>query len=166
MDNISNTLAVAWKEIQMIVKDRGNLAILFLLPLLLGSVYGSINLQMGADSEEPAILLDVLLVNEDGATFGNQVADALKAIDELNIEEIGSLAQAGERQHRDRDHEPGGHRGDDLGRDSVWHSHPFGQVGDAGRRWRGDQASCGGAESRRHHDQPERVAAKSCHLGG
>ncbi len=97
MNNISNTLAVAWKEIQMIVKDRGSLAILFLLPLLLGSVYGSINLQMEADSEEPAILLDVLLVNEDGAAFGNQVADALKEIDELNVEDVATPAQAEER---------------------------------------------------------------------
>jgi ABC-2 type transport system permease protein len=97
MDNISDTLAVAWKEIQLIIKDRGSLAILFMLPLLIGSFYGSINLQIEGDGEEPAILLDVLLVNEDDAPFGNQVADALKAIDELDIEEIGSQAQAEER---------------------------------------------------------------------
>jgi len=97
MKVIRDTLAVAWKEIQLILKDRGSLALLFLLPLLIGSVYGSLNLQLAEDGDEPAILLDVLLVNEDGEAFGNQVADALKAIDELRITQMITMQQAEER---------------------------------------------------------------------
>jgi len=97
MKVIRDTLAVAWKEIQLILKDRGSLALLFLLPLLIGSVYGSLNLQLAEDGDEPAILSDVLLVNEDGEAFGNQVADALKAIDELRITQMITMQQAEER---------------------------------------------------------------------
>ncbi len=97
MKVIRDTLAVTWKEIQLTLKDRGSLALLFLLPLLIGSVYGSLNLQLAEDGDEPAILLDVLLVNEDGEPFGNQVADALKAIDELRITQMITMQQAEER---------------------------------------------------------------------
>lgn len=97
MKVIQDTLAVAWKEIQLILKDRGSLAMLFLMPLLIGSVYGSLNLQLAEDGDEPAILLDVLLINEDGDTFGNQIAEALKAIDELRITQMITLQQAEER---------------------------------------------------------------------
>ena len=94
MKAVRDTLAVAWKEIQLIIKDRGSLAIFFLLPLLIGSVYGSINLQLAGEDEQLAILVNVLLVNEDNAVFGNQVAEALKQIDELNVEVISTKAQA------------------------------------------------------------------------
>jgi len=94
MKTVRDTLAVAWKEIQLITKDRGALAIFFLLPLLLGSVYGSINLQIGGEDEQLAILVNILLVNEDKAVFGNQVAEALKQIEEFNVEDIATKAQA------------------------------------------------------------------------
>jgi hypothetical protein len=32
MNTLSNTLSMTWKEIQLFLKDRGSLAILFLLP--------------------------------------------------------------------------------------------------------------------------------------
>ena len=40
-------LTIAWKEIQLIAQDRGALAILFLLPLLVGSMMASMNLAGG-----------------------------------------------------------------------------------------------------------------------
>lgn len=97
MNAISHTLSVAWKEIQLISKDRGSLAVLFLLPLLFGSLYGSINLKMAGNGDDPAILLDVCLVNEDAGIFGVEVAKALKGIDELQIEISDVVADAEQR---------------------------------------------------------------------
>jgi len=97
MSAISHTLSVAWKEIQLISKDRGSLAVLFLLPLLFGSLYGGINLKMAGNGDDPAILLDVCLVNEDAGIFGVEVAKALKGIDELQIETFDVVADAEQR---------------------------------------------------------------------
>jgi len=97
MNVISNAFAVAWKEIQVLIKDRGSLAVLFLLPLLIGSMYGSINLQIEGDGDEPTILLHVGLVNEDEGVFGEEISRALSTIDELEIEELDTIAEAEER---------------------------------------------------------------------
>ena len=38
MTNIRYTLSVAWKEIQVFIRDRGAMALLLLFPILLSSV--------------------------------------------------------------------------------------------------------------------------------
>ena len=63
MNAISHTLSVTWKEIQLILKDRGSLALAFLLPLLLGVVMGGTNLAANPE-QEAAILLRVGLIHE------------------------------------------------------------------------------------------------------
>ncbi|MEA3398015.1 MAG: ABC transporter permease [Chloroflexota bacterium] len=93
MSAISHTLSVAWKEIQLITKDRGSLAVLFLLPLLFGSLYGSINLQVNSD-DAPSILLDVCLVNQDEGIFGEEIATALEDIKELNVRTFDVVTDA------------------------------------------------------------------------
>ena len=85
---IKHTLSVAWKEIQLIARDRGSLVILFLLPLLFGTLYGSINLQFAGGGDTPAVLVDVSLVNQDAGTFGEQIALALNEISVLNVETL------------------------------------------------------------------------------
>ena len=92
MNAIRDTLAMAWKEIQVLLKDRGALAVLFLLPLLFGSLYGSINLQAAGGSDDPIILLHVGLVNEDTGIFGSEIAKALRTIDELSLESIADVS--------------------------------------------------------------------------
>jgi ABC-2 type transport system permease protein len=96
MNTISRTLAVAWKEIQLLAKDRGGLAVLFLLPLLFSALYGSINLQVNRP-DGGIVLLDVGLVNQDDGIFGQEIAKALKGIDELDVETFDSVAD-GEQQ--------------------------------------------------------------------
>lgn len=93
MSAISHTLSVAWKEIQLISKDRGSLAVLFLLPLLISSLYGNINLQVNS-GDDPTILLDVCLVNQDEGIFGEEIAQALEDIKELNVETFAIVADA------------------------------------------------------------------------
>lgn len=93
MDTVIYTLAVAWKEIQLIARDRGTLAVLFLLPLLLGTLFGEINLQV-AQGEATGILLDVCLVNEDPGAFGAQVANAMQNISQLKVNDCGTAVEA------------------------------------------------------------------------
>jgi ABC-2 type transport system permease protein len=90
---IRNTLAIAWNELQILFKDKGSLALIFLLPLLLGSMMGAANTVMG-DSEEATILLHVCLVNEDSDIFGTEVAKAIESIDELDVKTYGTAAEA------------------------------------------------------------------------
>lgn len=96
MNTIFRTLAVAWKEIQLLAKDRGSLAVLFLLPLLFSSLYGTINMQVwGGDGA--IVLLDVCLVNQDEGMFGEEITKALQGIDELNVETFDAVADAEQR---------------------------------------------------------------------
>jgi ABC-2 type transport system permease protein len=94
---IGNTLAIAWKEFQILFKDKGSLALIFLLPLLLGGMMGGAHLSLTGDEEEAAILLHVSLVNEDSGAFGAEVARAVESIDELDVEVYGTRAEAEER---------------------------------------------------------------------
>jgi len=91
---IKHTLSVAWKEIQLIVRDRGSLVILFLLPLLFGTLYGSINLQFAGGDEAPSVLVEVALVNLDEGIFGEQIALALNEINVLAVETLDSVVVA------------------------------------------------------------------------
>jgi ABC-2 type transport system permease protein len=94
---IGNTLAIAWKEFQVLFKDKGSLALIFLLPLLLGGMMGGAHLSLTGSEEEAAILLHVSLVNEDSGAFGTEVAKAVESIDELAIEVYGTRAEAEQR---------------------------------------------------------------------
>jgi len=86
-------LAVAWKEFQVISKDRGNLVLLLLLPLLLSSVQSSANLA-AMEQGESSILLHVALVNEDNGDYGREAANALLSINELDVQLFGTLEKA------------------------------------------------------------------------
>ncbi len=94
MKTISTALAVAWKELQVISKDRGNLAIMFLLPLLLSSMQSAANLTMNSQRGEAAILLHIGLVNIDPGNYGREVEKAIAAIDELDVRIYETLSEA------------------------------------------------------------------------
>jgi ABC-2 type transport system permease protein len=88
MKNIRYTLSVAWKEIQIFMRDRGTLALLILFPILLSSVQGGANVAMASEGETPSILLQVSLVNEDTGAFGSEVSKAIQSIDVLEVENL------------------------------------------------------------------------------
>jgi len=94
MNTIVYALSVAWKEIQLITKDRGALALIFLLPLLIASLTGGINKQVWGGEGDTGILIDVSLANEDEGLFGGRIADALQEIDELEVQLVDTAAQA------------------------------------------------------------------------
>ena len=94
MKSIYYTLSVAGKEIRLIVADRGLLAVLLLLPILLGSLFAGLNLMLASEEGDPNILLDVILVNEDPGIFGSEVAKSIQSIDQLAVEQATTISTA------------------------------------------------------------------------
>jgi ABC-2 type transport system permease protein len=92
---IRNTLAIAWKDLLIVLKDRGVLAVYFLMPLLfaslLGMAFGNVS------GEEAQIEIDILLVNQDTGSYGQTLADGLKETGVLVVEELASAAEADQR---------------------------------------------------------------------
>ncbi len=97
MSTVRQTLIVTWKELRLILADKGSLAVLFLLPLLFSSMYGTINQQLAQESESPTVLVNAYLVNEDTGPFGERIAQALGEIAVLRVEILDS-AETAERR--------------------------------------------------------------------
>jgi len=76
---IRTVLRVAWKELQVRAKDRGSLAVLFILPLLFGSILGSVfgGSSSGDEEADPGIHIGIYVVNEDTGPYGDQVVAML-----------------------------------------------------------------------------------------
>ena len=92
---IRNTLAIAWKDVAIVLKDKGALAVYFLMPLLLATMMGMAFGNTG--SGETKIEVATLLVNLDQGTYGQMVTDRLKQAPVLKIEELADAAQAEQR---------------------------------------------------------------------
>jgi ABC-2 type transport system permease protein len=97
MKSIYYTLSVAGKEIRIIVADRGLLAVLLLLPILLGSLFAGLNLMLANEEGDPNILLEVVLVNEDPGILGGEVAKSIQSIEQLNVDQTGTVSTAEQR---------------------------------------------------------------------
>ncbi|OGN92769.1 MAG: hypothetical protein A2Z71_08575 [Chloroflexi bacterium RBG_13_50_21] len=93
MNAIYYTLSVAWKEIQVISKERTWLVILFLLPLLIGSFMGGANLAMSR-SEGDVILMEVGLVSQDSGTFGTEMSKVIHSIEQLEVTDYSDISEA------------------------------------------------------------------------
>jgi len=96
MNTIRYVLSVAAKEIQLLLRDRGALALNLLLPLFLGAMMGGMN-AMSQAAEDSGILFDVALVNADPGPFGSEVTAAITSIDVLAVERYDTAAEAEER---------------------------------------------------------------------
>jgi ABC-2 type transport system permease protein len=98
MNLIRTTLAITWKDLQVTLGDRGLLAVLFLLPLIFSTLF-SLS-QQGALDEATgatALTVDVFVVNEDDGIYGAQVAETLKSMTMLEVEELASAEEADTR---------------------------------------------------------------------
>jgi ABC-2 type transport system permease protein len=92
---IGNSLAVAWKDLLIVLKDKGALAVYFLMPLLFASLLGMAFGNTG--SGETTIELAVLLVNQDSGSYGEMLADGLKGAEVLVVEEMSDAVLADQR---------------------------------------------------------------------
>jgi ABC-2 type transport system permease protein len=98
MNTIRQTLSVTWKEFLVIIRDRTWLMILFLMPLLIATLVGGMNVMAwGGDKSKPAILLEVALVNLDEGIFGQEISKNLSTIKELKINTYTTVAEADEQ---------------------------------------------------------------------
>ena len=96
---INEILAIAWKDIQLLFKDKGSLAVLFLMPLILAPIMAAPTLTMREMQEttpegEPAFSAGAYLVNQDAGAYGNQVASALDELPMLDITVLDSVTEA------------------------------------------------------------------------
>jgi ABC-2 type transport system permease protein len=97
MKSIYDTLSIAGKELRLMAADRGLLAILILLPVLLGSLFAGLNLMLVTEEGDPNILLKVILVNQDSGIFGNELAKSVQTIRELDVSNFNSVELAEQR---------------------------------------------------------------------
>ena len=95
---IRNVLAIAGKELLVLWKNRGALVVLFLLPIILASLFGSMGIAFSkAEEGEAAISLPVVLVNQDEGVYGQQVEAILQRISALDVTPLASVEEANER---------------------------------------------------------------------
>jgi ABC-2 type transport system permease protein len=92
---IGNMLAVAWKDLIIVLKDKGALAVYFLMPLLFASLLGIAF--GGTGSDETTIEIAVLLVNQDSGSYGQMLADGLKGAGVLVVEDLSDATLADQR---------------------------------------------------------------------
>ena len=94
---IRNSLAVAWKDLLIVLKDKGALAVFFLMPLLFASLLGMAFGNTGSEETETKIEITVLLVNQDRGSYGRMLADGLKGAEVLLVKRLSDAALADQR---------------------------------------------------------------------
>ncbi len=96
---IMSTLAVAWKDLKILFKDKGALAVLFLMPLLFAVIFGAPQMAASNLTEpgaENAPQVKVYFVNEDPGQYGIQVVETLRGVKVLEMEEAETADRADE----------------------------------------------------------------------
>ena len=94
MNVIRDSLKLAGKDLKVLFKDKGELAVLFVLPLALALMMGGQFVSMKDPvrlSGEPSLTLQAYLVNEDQGPYGAQVEAVLKSIESLRISSSQSV---------------------------------------------------------------------------
>lgn len=92
---IRNSLAVAWKDLAIVFKDKGALAVYFLMPLLFASLLGMAFGKTGSD--EKTLEIPVVLVSEDRGTYGAMLAEGLAAVEVVVLQTVDDVATADQR---------------------------------------------------------------------
>ena len=85
--------SVAWKDLQVLLKDRGFLVVVIFLPSVFSVLFGSIN-QKSLDNDRTNITLPMALVNLDKGTYGEQIVKVLNGIESFDIQTPDSQAAA------------------------------------------------------------------------
>lgn len=87
-------LSTAWKELQVIFKDRGLLVVVIGIPMVFSMINGVLNERLGGGGEDVA--LPVAIVNLDEGIYGQQIERILNGISALQLTAVDSYAQAEE----------------------------------------------------------------------
>lgn len=100
MNVIRNILMLAKKDLKILLKDKGQVVVLFVLPLLISLMISAPNIadrDPVTTSGEPKLSIKVFLVNEDQGPFGAQVEEALRSIQPLRVQLLRSADTADKR---------------------------------------------------------------------
>lgn len=92
MDTIRKALAVAMKDLQVVLKDRGYVIPMILVPLAVGLFSAA---TFGGDGG--GINMPVVVVNQDSGGYGETIVDVMAGIDEIGLEQVSTQAAAEER---------------------------------------------------------------------
>jgi ABC-2 type transport system permease protein len=91
---------MARKDLKVLFKDKGQLAVIFALPLLFSLLYGGMAASQ-PDSEsprgEPGLVINAYIVNEDQGPYGALVEDTLRGIRPLRLVSLQSADVADEK---------------------------------------------------------------------
>lgn len=97
MNFLRNSLKLARKDLKVLFKDRGQLFVLFVLPLVLALMLGSDGIgakNLVSASGEAKLSIKAFFVNEDQGPLGAHVEEVLKDIQPLQMQSLGSAALA------------------------------------------------------------------------
>ncbi len=100
MKHVRNSLRMAIKDLKILFKERGQLAVIFLLPLLLGLGYCAMNasaIDSAKPSGEPKLAIKTYIVNEDQGPYGAQVEEVLSGIQVLRLTHLRTAEAADEK---------------------------------------------------------------------
>jgi ABC-type Na+ efflux pump permease subunit len=101
MNAIGNSLRMARKDLKVLFKDRGQLAVIFALPLILSLIFGGLFTLLIPDSNspggEPRLLVKTFFVNEDQGSYGAQVEAVLRTIRPLRLFRLRTAERADEK---------------------------------------------------------------------
>jgi ABC-2 type transport system permease protein len=95
MNLLRNTLKQARKDLKILFKDRGQLAVLFVLPLVFALMLGAPK-AIGATnlvsaSGESKLSIGAYIVNEDEGPYGAQVEEVLRSVQPLQMQTAHSV---------------------------------------------------------------------------
>jgi len=97
MNTIRNSLAVSWKDLQIILRDRGLLIIILLLPMVFGTMLSLMYTSMYKSSaDDQGLKINVYVVDLDQGSYGSKVVQTMNEIDTLDIEQLEG--EAGRQQ--------------------------------------------------------------------
>jgi ABC-2 type transport system permease protein len=100
MNAIKNTLTMARKDLKVLFKDKGQLTVIFALPILLSLIFGLVFTAIAGSagpSGEPRLVIKAYVVVEDLGPYGAQVESALRDIRPLRLSRLRSVDKADEK---------------------------------------------------------------------
>lgn len=97
MNMIRNSLRMARKDLKILFKDKGQVAVLFVLPLVLALFMGggsASSKELASPTGESRLLIRTYIVNEDQGLYGEQVEEVLRDIQPLRMLRSSSAEDA------------------------------------------------------------------------
>jgi len=93
MKTIKQILNLAWKDFQIIIRDRGLLAVIIAMPLLFGLILSSAYSGGASSANAGNIEIPIAILNQDEGRYSQTVLEILDQIDVLKITSLSKSEQ-------------------------------------------------------------------------